>query len=268
MTLALRQKQAHNPVAKKLYNFMEEKQSNLILSLDVTRGREFFDILECAAAHIVAVKTHMDTMHDFDATVIQRLITLSEKYHFLILEDRKFADIGNTVRLQYTEGVFRIIEWADLVTTHIFQGTGAIVALRSAWKESRYERGAILVSKMTCEGNLFFPEHRERAVAFAKEYCDFVVGCIGAAGGDGSLALLRERAWSEFLIFVPGVHIVKEKDVFHQTYTTPENAIAEGGDIIIVGRGIYEDNDPERATMEYRERAWSALMKREQDSQT
>lgn len=266
MNLSDRRKRAHNPVAQKIYALMEEKQSNLAVSLDVTEHRRFFDILERAARHCIIVKTHIDTVSDFNAAFIKQLLALKEKYRFLIFEDRKFADIGNIVRAQYTEGVFRIIEWADLVTTHIFPGAGAIAALRSAWKETRYERGTVILPQMTSEGNLFSAEHRERALDFAKEYCDFVIGFIGAAVGDGSLPLLRERAWPEFLIFVPGVNIAKEKDAFQQTYTTPENAIAEGGDIVIVGRGIYGDDDPERAAIEYKERAWSELMKREQST--
>lgn len=266
MTLDDRKKRTHNSVAKKLYDLMESKRSNLILSLDVTRGRDFFDILERVAPHIIMVKTHIDTMHGFDAEFIKRLISLKEKHSFLIFEDRKFADIGNTVKLQYTKGVFQIIEWADLVTAHIFPGPGAIVALRKAWKETRYERGLVILPQMTSEGNLFSPEVRDRALEIAKEYCDFVIGFIGASQGDGSLSLIRERAWPEFLIFVPGVNIQKQKDELSQTYIAPEMAIREGGDIIIVGRGIYEDEAPERASVEYKERAWSELMKREQSS--
>ncbi len=263
MTLDDRKKRTHNPVAKKLYDLMEAKQSNLILSLDVTRGRDFFDILERVAPHIIMVKIHIDTMRDFDAEFIKRLVSLKEQHSFLIFEDRKFADIGNTVKLQYSEGVFRIIEWADLVTAHIFPGTGIIMGLRKAWKETRYERGVVILSQMTSEGNLFSPDVRDRALEIAKEYCDFVIGFIGAPAGDGSLALIRAQAWPEFLIFVPGVNIQNQKDALSQTYVLPEIAIREGGDIIIVGRGIYEDEDPERAAVKYKERAWSELMKRE-----
>lgn len=263
MTLSERKKRTHNTVALAIYELMEEKKSNLALSLDVTEESAFFDILELAAPHIIIVKTHIDTMNDFNAEFMERLLALSEKHRFLIFEDRKFADIGNTVRLQYTEGVFRIIEWADIVTTHIFPGPGAIAALRKAWQESRYERGAVILPQMTSEGNLFSEEHKDSAIRFAKEYCDFVIGFIGAATKDAALPEFRERAWPEFLIFVPGVNIENERDAFLQTYVSPEAAIEEGGDIIIVGRGIYGNDDPKRAAVEYKERAWSELMKRE-----
>ena len=42
---------------------------------------------------------------------------------------RKFADIGNTVKSQYTKGLFQISQWADLVTVHILPGEGIVEAL-------------------------------------------------------------------------------------------------------------------------------------------
>lgn len=48
----------------------------------------------------------------------------------ILLLHRKFADIGNTVQLQYAKGLFRISEWADLVTVHALPGEGIVQALQ------------------------------------------------------------------------------------------------------------------------------------------
>lgn len=40
------------------------------------------------------MQTHIDIVEDFDLDLADKLVALSEKYDFLIFEDRKFADIG------------------------------------------------------------------------------------------------------------------------------------------------------------------------------
>lgn len=94
---------------------MEEKKSNLCASLDITETEKLLSILDTIGPYICLVKTHIDIVSDFtyEGTVLP-LKELAKKHNFMIFEDRKFADIGNTVKNQYKSGVFRIAEWADI----------------------------------------------------------------------------------------------------------------------------------------------------------
>lgn len=56
---------------------------------------------------------------------------LAKRHNFLLMVDRKFADIGNTVSLQYGKGVFKISSWADLVTAHTLPGRSILQGLKS-----------------------------------------------------------------------------------------------------------------------------------------
>lgn len=323
-----------NPVSQKILRLMKTKQSNLALSLDVTDTKRFFQILEAVGEEIVVLKTHIDVISDFSPDFIDRLLTLQEKYQFVIFEDRKFADIGNTVKLQYTAGIYKMIEWTQLVNAHVFPGPGIVQGLRQAWRESKFtDRGLILLPQMTSAGNLFDGRTMASAINWAREYSDYVIGFIGAAevstavdvgetspessralfwkklratltdlvnkkksaasepatddqirqefteimqSSEGqapaettsrelidiekpSLIALREATWPEYLIMVPGVNLADSGDQLGQTYVTPQMAVEQGADIIIVGRGIYEAREPGKAAAAYRMAGWAAL---------
>lgn len=265
-SLTKRKGTAHNSVQERLYDLMDSKQSNLVLSLDVSNKERFFEILKRTAEHIIMVKTHIDIIDDFDPDFVKQLIHFKEEHQFLIFEDRKFADIGNTVKRQYAGGIFRIIEWADLVTAHIFPGPGVIEGLKAAYKETNLERGVVILSQMTSRDNLFSEDVQQTAIEWAKQHSDFVIGFIASANEPyDPLIRLKKMAWPEFLLLSPGVKMAPEGDTLGQTYVTPTEAIDRGSDIIIVGRGIYEADDPESVAEDYKRRAWTALQGREEN---
>lgn len=123
---------AASPVAKKLIQIMVAKESNLCVAADLTKVNEILDLASLVGPHICILKTHVDIITDFDENFVKSLKSLAEKHNFLILEDRKFADIGNTVALQYSEGIYKIGQWADLVTVHSLPGASILKAIKQA----------------------------------------------------------------------------------------------------------------------------------------
>lgn len=237
-----------NTTAKKLLQLMDFKKTNLAVSADVTTAQELIDLAKRVGPEICVLKTHIDIIDDFAPTLTQELLKIAEKHQFLIFEDRKFADIGNTVKLQYQRGIYQISSWADIINAHPLPGPGIIEGLEMVGKP--LGRGLLLLAEMSSKGHLFTEEYTKTTVQWAEQYKEFVIGFITQ----------RRLTSLPYLIhFTPGVQQGSQGDSLGQQYITPHQAIVEqGNDIIIVGRGIYAHNNPLQAAKEYRQAGWEA----------
>lgn len=243
-----RAKLAKHPLGKVLLELLDKKQTNLGVALDVTSSQELLKIANEVGPHICILKTHIDILEDFSLNFVEQLTELALKHNFLIFEDRKFADIGNTVQSQYKKGIYRIADWAHIINAHILPGPGIIEGLRSVGLP--LNRGLLLLAEMSSKGNLFSESYTSTAVRWAELYQDFVIGFISR----------RKLSFNEsFIHFTPGVSLYKQNDLIDQRYFTPEQVISSlRNDIILVGRDIYKANMPGKEAEVYRQAGWDA----------
>jgi len=247
-----------NPLTKKLLNKIKDKKSNLVLSLDVTSQKEFFEILDEVASEIVMLKTHIDILNDFDEDFVPKLREYSQKYDFLIFEDRKFADIGNTVRHQYRNGIYHISDWAEFVTVHLIAGEGILEGLFGGIRG----RSAFVLARMSSKGNLINETYSRRCFEIARRHPEVISGFIGHGKNAEDIKRFKAKFPKGMLLLVPGVKLESGSDAMGQQYITVEDAIFGGADCIIVGRGIINAKDKKEEAKIYRERAWKAYNER------
>lgn len=243
-----RAKVAKHSLGKDLLELMDKKRTNLGVALDVASSKEFLKIANEVGPHICLLKTHIDILEDFSLSFIEQLTELAVKHNFLIFEDRKFADIGNTVKLQYEKGMYHIASWAHIVNTHILPGPGIIEGLKTIGLP--LNRGLLLLAEMSSEGNLFSETYTSTAVRWAEIHQDFVIGFISR----------RRLSFNEsFIYLTPGVSLHRKNDAIDQNYFMPKQVIGSlGSDIILVGRDIYEAKSPGKQAELYRTAGWDA----------
>ena len=258
-TYAQRAEKIENSIGKRLLELMEMKKTNLAVAADVTTKAELLDLAEKVGPEICMLKTHADVISDWDQGTGHAIAEIAARHQFLVFEDRKFADIGNTVLHQVSGGVHAISKWADVINAHAVPGPGVVSGLArasdSAEQHGSKSMGLLLLAEMSSEGNLAtaLPEYKEKTIEMAQRNTSFVFGFIS----------MGKIAGDHFVYLTPGVKIVRGGDGLGQQYATPESVIGEKhSDVIIVGRGIYEADDKLKAAKEYRQAGWRAYEKR------
>lgn len=229
-------------VSKKLLETALAKKSNLIASADVTTTQELLALAEKVGPHIIALKTHIDIISDFDyEKTITPLKEIAAKHQFLLMEDRKFADIGNTQELQFTSGVFKITDWADFVTSQVIGGFESLDCFSNV--------GVVAIVGMSSKGTLTTASYREEALKVALSHPNVIGG------------VSQNKLPEELLLFTPGVNLADSGDGKGQQYNTPEHVFKTlHTDFIIVGRGIYKSEDPEASAVTYKTEGWNAYI--------
>ncbi|KPM42117.1 Orotidine 5'-phosphate decarboxylase [Neonectria ditissima] len=256
-----------NPVARKLFLIAEEKKSNLIVSADFNNTNELLECADSLVPYIAVFKTHIDIVSDFGEATVIGLKTLAAKHNFLIFEDRKFVDIGNTAQKQYHGGALRISEWADIVNLSILGGEGVVQALAQTISSDSFpyhhQRALLILAEMTTSGSIATGRYTELCVEVARKYGGAVMGFVATRSleAEGQKAQ-RGKADEDFVVFTTGVSRDQKGDSLGQQYQTPAAAIKGGSDFIIAGRGIYASDDPVATAKVYQQEGWLAYQER------
>ncbi len=241
-----------HPVGKKLLEIVQAKQTNICCAADVKTAAELLSLAEQIGDHICALKLHADTLPDFNDVFILDLQAIAKRKNFLLFEDRKIADIGSVAQQQFTQGVHKIADWADMVTVHVIAGSSSVEALRQTNRTT--QTGLIVVAEMSSKDTLATNGYTQTALDIAKAYPDAVLGVV---------AQNHRPQHNGQILFTPGIHLDATGDQLGQTYQKPQAAFTERGvDILIVGRGIYAAANAQEQAALYQKIGWEGYLKR------
>jgi orotidine-5'-phosphate decarboxylase len=200
--------------------------SRLLLALDETDPQRAFSVAEAAAPHLAGIKINWPLLMQGGLETVAKLAKLAP-----VICDLKVADIPNTARLiaeaAYGAGATGII-------AHAFPGAGPLRAIRDVAPD----RDLYAVITMSHPGGGEFFDITALA-AVARD--GGATGVVAPATRPEDITAVRE-AVGNLNIIAPGVG-AQGGD--------PRAAITAGADLIIVGRAIYQTDDPGAAAREF-----------------
>lgn len=166
--------------------------------------------------------------------------------------DLKFHDIPNTVT-----GAVRnaIAMGADMMTLHASGGPTMLRAARAAVDESP-RRDVILVAVTVLthlnerEFGLIFGEGAVQDGVLALARIAREGGMTGVVASAQELPAIKQAMGKDFVVVTPGIRLPDAKQDDQTRVVTPEQAIRDGADYIVVGRPIIAAKDPVAAARE------------------
>ncbi len=220
-------------------------KDRLILSMDVPTKDEVLSILREIGNNITTIKIGLELIYNEGIDIVKAVINSG----YDVLLDVKLMDIPNTVA-GALKGIFKLD--VKMITLHSF---GGAEMLKRAKKElieiaKSYNNMPPLLFGVTVLTSLDDFDLHE--FGFTLDYTNVVKNLAKIAiesGVDGiicspnEVSLLRKTFGNDFLIATPGIRLPEDEANDQKRFNTPERAIIDGADYIIVGRSIIKSKD-------------------------
>ncbi len=201
--------------------------ADIILALDITDAEKAVKIAEDVSEYISAVKVNYPLVLSAGIGIIERLSEIRP-----VIADFKIADIPYTSSL-IAEIAFRF--GAEAVIVHGFAGRETVKAVLDV---ARKFNGEVYVVTELTSSTEFFKDVSDKIAEMAKE-----LGCHGiiAPGNRADRVAELRRIVGKLKILCPGIG-VQGGDA--------KAVVEAGADAIIVGRSIYNAENPKKVAEE------------------
>ena len=175
------------------------------------------------------------------------IVKLIQQYGFEIFLDLKFHDIPNTVS-SAIKASCNIGVW--MVNVHASGGKQMMLAAREAVDSSSHKPLLIAVTILTSFDNSSYQE-----LGFKNDLQDQIAylatmseksGMDGIVCSANDVPSIKPLVNEKFQFITPGIRVKNSNDD-QKRVTTPENAISNGSNFIVIGRPVTLSDDP--ATM-------------------
>jgi len=209
-----------------------EKNIGLILALDITDAEKALEIAGRVSEHVDMIKVNYPLVLSAGIDIVAKLADLKP-----VIADFKIADIP------YTSSLIADIAFkngASAVIAHGFAGSDTLKSILDV--ASNYDGEVYVVTELSSEGGKEFLTSVSNKIAeLARK-----LGCHGIIAPATRVERVAElrKIVGDLKVITPGVGVQGGK---------VEDVIKAGADYIIVGRSIYNAENPEQAAKEFKE---------------
>jgi uridine monophosphate synthetase len=239
----------HHNLQAELLRLVYDKKTALCLSLDVPTWKEGREILDKCGPYIAMVKTHVELFEDYTSDYCDEIKELAKKHKFLVMEDRKLADVSTISWKQTMGGLFNINKWANFVTCHGLTASSCL-----DYYQQRLNGGfpvnvaPCLVTEMNADNNMLSKNYTKECLQLIQKHSKVspVIICQ-------CLPNITNKIKA-----TPGVSLNETENVIDgKNYRTVENAIVyQNNHIVIVGSSIVSSEEPDEEAKLFAETSW------------
>jgi orotidine-5'-phosphate decarboxylase len=214
--------------------------SKIIVALDFGSLSETEDFLKKVKGQNCRVKVGKELFTNEGPNVIK----LIQQYGFEIFLDLKFHDIPNTV-LRAIKATCNLGVW--MVNVHASGGKQMLLAAREAVDSSSNKPILIAVTILTSYDNFSYQE-----LGFKNNLLDQIAylttlsensGMDGVVCSANDIHSIKPLVNEKFQFVTPGIRLSNSDDD-QKRVTTPEDAVTQGSNYLVIGRPITSSEDP------------------------
>jgi len=224
----------------------KEARDYLIVALDVPTLKEAKMIIDELGDLAKHYKVGLQLFTRFGPTIIEIL----KNRKMGVFLDLKLHDIPNTV----ARAVEAIIDMdVDMFTVHALGGFEMMESAQKVIWESKSRKILILgVTFLTSLDEAFLQDFLGVNKSMESQILD-LAGLVQSAGLGGVVAspkevsLIKKQCGKDFIVVTPGIRPKGARSDDQRRIETPDKAIANGADYIVVGRAIINAKDRRKA---------------------
>jgi orotidine-5'-phosphate decarboxylase len=225
-------------------------KDKLIIALDVSNSEKALGIVDMLGDDVRTYKVGFELFVATGPSVVEKLHARGKR----VFLDLKFHDIPNTVSKAATVAARMGVYMFNLHASgglQMMQRTRDRVADICA-KENLARPKIIAVtvltslSNETLKGELSLP-HGVKTHVKHLALLSHKAGLDGVVASPQEISIIKNACGSQFFVVTPGIRPSWTPPDDQQRTATPQQALKEGADFIVMGRGVLQQDDPVRA---------------------